>query len=94
MTKSYVGDEITLTGTFKNSSGVPTDPTTVSFSYRIDRDGTDNSVTPVNASTGVYTATFTPDKPGQLHGYFTGTGTLVKNVIVNRSIFPREEPWG
>lgn len=94
MTKRYVNSEIALSATFRNSAGVAADPTAVTFTYRIGRDGPDVSVTPTNPSTGVYTATFTPEYPGQLYGTFAGTGALVKTIPVNVPIYPDQLPVG
>lgn len=89
MTKRYVDSEITMTGTFINADGDATDPTAVTFSYRIGRDGTDTAVTPANTATGVYTATFTPEKSGNVYGTFKGTGALIKTIPVHVPIFPK-----
>ena len=94
MTKRHVDSEISLSETFKNDAGVETDPTTVTFTYRIGRDGEDQDVTPVKSGTSTYTATFTPEKAGQLYGFFKGTGALVKTIPVNIPIFPKQIPWG
>lgn len=94
MTKRYVDSEIILEGTFRNSSGTLANPTTVTFTYRMGRDGIDNSVTPTNPSTGLYRATFTPEIAGMLYGVFEGTGTLVKAVPVQCPIYPNQLPVG
>lgn len=92
--KRYVDSEITLEGRFTNSSGTLTDPTDVSFTYRMGRDGCDVDVTPTSSSTGVWTATFTPENPGMLYGVFEGTGTLIKTVPVQCPIYPNQLPVG
>ena len=94
MTKRYAEEEISLAETFRNSAGVETDPTAVTFTYRIGRDGTDNDVTPVKSGTSTYTATFTPEKSGPLYGFFKGTGNLVKTIPVHVPIFPKQLPVG
>ena len=94
MTKRYVDQQIALSATFQNDSLVNTDPTEVTFTYRMGRDGTDTDVTPTNPSVGKYTATFTPDKSGQLYGFFKGTGALIKTIPVNVPIHPKQLPVG
>lgn len=94
MTKRYVDSEIVLDGTFRNSSGTLTNPTAVTFTYRMGKDGADVSVTPTNPSTGVWRATFTPEYPGMLYGVFEGTGALVKTVPVQCPIYPSQLPVG
>lgn len=94
MTKRHVDDEITLSATFRNSAGTATDPTAVTFTYRVGRNGTDNSVTPVNTATGVYTATFAPETSGPLYGVFKGTGALIKTIPVTAKIHPNQLPVG
>lgn len=94
MTKRYVDSEIVLDGRFTNASGTLTNPTDVTFTYRMGRDGTDYSVTPTNPSTGIWRATFTPEFPGMLYGFFQGTGALVKTVPVQCPIYPSQLPVG
>lgn len=93
MTKRYVDEQITLVGEFRNSAGESTDPTTVTFTYRIGPDGADTDLTPANPATGQYTATVTPDKPGVLYGTFKGTGALVKTIPVQVPIHPKQVSW-
>lgn len=94
MTKRYVDSEIVLDGTFRNAAGTLADPTAVTFTYRIGRDGCDVSVTPTNPSTGLWRATFTPEYAGPLYGFFQGTGALVKTVPVQCPIYPSQLPVG
>jgi hypothetical protein len=94
MTKRYADSEIILEGTFRNSSGTLTNPTAVTFTYRIGRDGRDIAVTPTNPSAGLYRATFTPENAGMLYGVFEGSGTLVKTVPVQCPVFPNQLPVG
>lgn len=94
MTKRYEDSEIVLEGTFRNSSGTLTNPTAVTFTYRMGRDGTDQTVTPTNPSTGLYRATFTPETDGILYGVFEGTGALVKTIPVQCPIYPKQFPVG
>ncbi len=76
MTRIYANTEITLTGTFKNSAGTLTDPTTVTFEYRHECESAWTSVTAVQQSTGVYDATVTPKYAGLLFIRWKGTGTV------------------
>lgn len=94
MVKTFANSSVTLTATFKNSAGTLTDPTAVTFDYAIGTRGEQISVTPVNTSTGVYTATFTPDRSGIVYGVFKGTGALVKAIPVQISIYPDQFPVG
>lgn len=94
MTKRYVDSEIVLDGTFRNSAGTLTNPTAVTFKYRVGKDGTEYSVTPTNPSTGLWRATFTPEFAGPLYGYFQGTGALVKTIPVTAMIHPKTVPVG
>jgi hypothetical protein len=72
-----VGDLIQLTGTFKNASGVLTDPTTVTCTVR-DPAGTVTTPTATRASVGVWNATV--DLTGAVAGVwwyrFAGTGAV------------------
>ena len=88
--KRYVGDQITLTGAFTNANGAATDPTSVTFVYRVGRDGTDTTLEPTNPAVGSYQVQVTPDRPGNLYGYFLGSGSLVKSVPVSALIHPRQ----
>jgi len=90
MSKRYVDEQITITETFRNSAGEATDPTTVTFTYRIGPDCTDTDVTPTKTDTGVYQAQITPDKSGNLYGFFTGTGALIKTIPVQVPIYPKQ----
>lgn len=90
MTKRHVDDELTIDGTFRDSSGTLTDPTTVVFTWRIEPDGEDTTTTTTNVSTGLYRATVTPDKAGKLYGTFVGTGALVKNIPVEVPVHPKQ----
>ena len=69
------GTEITMTGTFKNSAGVLTDPTTVVVTVRSPA-GTTTTPSVGHPSTGVYTAVATLDLAGEWIYRFDGTGTI------------------
>lgn len=95
MTKRFVDEQITISRTFKNDAGVATDPTAVTFTYRIGPDSEDEAtVTPTNPSTGVYQVQITPDKSGNLYGFFKGTGALIKTIPVHVPIYPKQLPVG
>lgn len=92
MTKRYVDEQITISRTFTDSNGDASDPTAVTFTYRIEPDGTDASATPTNPSTGVYQVQITPDRAGNLYGYFKGTGAVIKTIPVHVPIHPKQLP--
>jgi len=62
----YANTEVTLRGTVLDASDVLTNPASISFEYRIDGYTGWLSASPVNISTGVYDATFTPEFDGFL----------------------------
>lgn len=72
-----IGTLVTLTGTFKNSAGAPTNPTAVTCTVQ-DPAGTVTTPTATNAGTGIYTANV--DLTGGVAGMwwfrFAGTGTI------------------
>ena len=74
MTKHYAGSKITVATTITNA-GVRTDPSTVTFTWRMNHNGSDNTATVTNTSTGVYEADVIPDKPGILYGKWGTTGS-------------------
>lgn len=94
MTKRYADEQITISRTFRNDDGTATDPTDVTFTYRMERDGADQSATPTKTGTGQYQVQITPEKDGNLFGYFQGTGALVKTIPVHIPIFPKQVPVG
>lgn len=83
MAKYYAGTKITVSTSITNN-GTLTDPTTVTFKWRINRDGEENTATVTNSSTGVYTTDITPEDPGVLYGKWetTGTPTVTKAVRI------------
>lgn len=74
-----IGDQVRLTATFKNRSGSPADPTTVTFTYQ--KPGgpvISDSGAVVKDSTGVYHYDLTLDNvPGKWRYRFAGTGALI-----------------
>lgn len=94
MTKRHVDEAITITGTFRNDAGVATDPTAVTFTYRVKPHKADTDVTPTKTGVGVYEVTITPTEPGNLYGFFKGTGALVKTIPVQVPIFPKQGSVG
>lgn len=93
MTRIYRDTEVTRTGTFRNSSGVLTDPDTVTFEYRHQREHQWRSATPVKDTTGVYDVTFTPEYSGLVFTRWKGEGTLnvtlENTLLVERTAFER-----
>jgi hypothetical protein len=87
MTNSYfIGQVVRVTGTFQNTSGVATDPTTVTFKWR---DPVTAAITPlvysvdnalVKDSTGVYHVDITTSNPGDLWFAWYGTGTVAAAI--------------
>lgn len=65
--RRYVGSEVNLTINVKNLSATLTDAATIKFNWKSGLLGPSNSVTPANTSTGVYTASFTPQKEGTVY---------------------------
>lgn len=90
MTKRYAETQITITETFRDSAGDPVDPTTVTFTYRIGRDGEDKEATPTAGATGVYSVTITPECDGNLYGTFKGIGAHVETIPVHVPIYPKD----
>ena len=86
MTKIYEDTEITLPFEVR-VNGVLTDPSTIEFRYRINRDGRRESPTPTKLSTGSYQVTFTPDTDGILFGEWRTTGTPTITEPVRIPIF-------
>lgn len=89
MTRIYPNTAVTRTGTFRNSSGVLTDPATIKFTYRIDRDQ-EIDITPVKDTTGVYKVTFSPNKGGTVRTRWQATSpdiTLEDYFPVSESSF-------
>ena len=80
-----LGDKCRATVTFKNLSGVDTDPTAVTFNL-LEPDGTvTNYVYGVDAelvksATGIYYVDYTSDQPGRHLYRFVGTGTVAQTV--------------
>jgi hypothetical protein len=69
----FPGTQITRTGTFKDSNGDVTDPTSVKYFYKIEN-GDENEVTPSKVSTGIYNAVYTPEIGGKLWERWEGEG--------------------
>lgn len=78
MSSSYdIGDAPTLTATFRDLAGDPTNPTTVTATHR-QPDGTETELSPSTSSTGIYTAnTATLTQSGVHTVKFFGVGALV-----------------
>lgn len=66
MTQYYPGTDIVYRFEVYNN-GVLTTPPTATFQYKIGRCGAWTSVTPVEQSTGIYTATVNPTYGGALY---------------------------
>ncbi len=77
-----IGQQVRITGTFKDSSGTLTNPTSVSFSYKEGGTtttyvyGTDAEL--VRDSTGVYHVDITPAAAGRIEWRLWSTGNLVQ----------------
>lgn len=88
MTKRYAEQSITLTVVMLDDDGNAADPTSVAFTYRIGRDGTEKTDAVVtNPSTGNYSTTITPDAPGILYGTWQSTGTPLRAIPAKVPIF-------
>ena len=89
--RKYVGSECVVTATVKNSSGTATDPATITFKWVYQCPGaSEQSVTMVNTATGIYTATFTPERPGTVSWRIdatTPTAALEGNISIADSRF-------
>ena len=74
-----VGDRITLSVTFTDSTGTPTDPTAVTLTVYLPTDSETGGTayTPTNTATGVYTYAYTPTVDGRHLFKFVGTGAVV-----------------
>lgn len=85
----FVGQGVKVTLNFKvpDSAGTLTSPTSVTLTVK-NEDGTTLTPTVVNASTGVYTATFVWTKKGLW--YLAGTGTGTVNAVVEDSVYVDE----
>lgn len=70
-----VGDVHTVTATFRNAAGTPTNPTTASLRIR-KPDGTQTSVTPASDGNGVYHYDIALDQVGVWEYGFIGTGAV------------------
>jgi hypothetical protein len=96
--RKYVGSECTVSVTVRNSSGVVTSPTSITFKYRYqsqNRNGgiagsNEISVSLVNTGTGTYTATFKPERPGVINyriASTTPTAAYEDNISIADSRF-------
>lgn len=76
MSSWQVGVEVTITGTFRNPAGTPTDPTTAVLTV-VAPDGTTTtpSLTHTNG-TGIYTAAVALDQDGAWAYRWAGTGAV------------------
>lgn len=88
MTKHYVDKKLTVAVSITNA-GTLTDPTSVSFKYRINRDGTETTASVTNTATGVYEADITPTEPGILYGTWETTGTPTVTIPVVHRIYDK-----
>ena len=70
-----IGDKVTCTATFTDTSGGTVGPSAVAFSYKDPR-GTSGTAS-VSGTAGVYTATVELDYPGIWRYRFAGTGSYV-----------------
>lgn len=70
-----VGTAITVTATFKDANGILTDPTTVVCKAEDPLKAVTNPTT-TQVSTGVYSASFIINSPGEWNVRFEGTGAL------------------
>lgn len=87
-----IGQQVRITGTFRDSSGALTNPTAVSFSYK-EGDTTTTYVYGTDAelvrdSTGVYHVDITPTVAGTIEWRMWSTGTLVQAEQGNFYIRP------
>ena len=91
MARVYVDTEVTETATFRNSSNVLVDPDNVTFQYRQPGYTDWISVTPTSSTTGVYTATYTPEYPSFVHFEWKATGnpkvTIQDTRFIERTAF-------
>jgi|SRR5690606_12147698 len=85
MREILIGNGVTSTQEFKNSSGVLTNPTSVTVTVREPDDtkttytyGTDPEV--VRDSTGIYYISIVPDAAGPWGFYWLGTGTVPRST--------------
>lgn len=76
MTKYWPNTQLTLRTTVTNN-GALADPATIEFRWKLFRDGQWNSVTPVEVSTGIFEASFTPTFGGPLYWQWKTTGPAV-----------------
>jgi len=77
-----VGDQVRLTVTWTNSSGTPTDPTTITLTVKRRALSTTSTTyaypaTVTKSSTGVYYVDVTPDNEGVWDYRWVATGTVV-----------------
>ena len=77
-----IGDQVRATGTFTDIDGIAADPTTITFTYRIDEGtpvalvyGTDLAVK--RSGTGVYYVDLTIATAGTYFMRWAGTGTTI-----------------
>jgi hypothetical protein len=89
MTKRYVDEEITLSVEIRDADGNLTDPASIAFCYRIDRDGPERTAVPVRTGTGTYEVAVTPDRSGNLYGAWTTTAPD-KGIPAHLPVFAKD----
>ena len=76
MANTYdVGDKVRITGTFKNTAGTDTDPSTIVGKYKDPR-GSETTASTTNSATGIYFFATSISAEGTWFFRFTGTGTI------------------
>lgn len=88
------GDIFRDTVTFKNESGTPTDPTTITLKWRKpDKTGvTKTTADPevsAPAGTGIFTGDIAADQAGRYHVRWIGTGDIVAEEPFEFVVRPR-----
>jgi hypothetical protein len=86
-----IGDEIVLTGTFKNRAGQLTNPTAVVCKVR-KPDGTTATLSTTNPSTGVFEAVLDIVLAGEHWFRFTGTGAVKAAAEQSFSVRSQQVP--
>jgi len=81
MSKIWPNTQLTFQTVVRNN-GVLATPTTITFQWKLYRDGAWQTATPAALSTGVYAAYITPTYGGPLYWMWTTTGPAVSEAGV------------
>lgn len=83
MAHYYAGEEIFVRVELDDSDGDDIDPASITFEYKRGRGGSKHSVTPTELATGLYEASFTPDRGGYyFYRWKSTTPALVKEGVI------------